>query len=446
MESNETLMFTNQDLRKLIFPLVVEQLLAVTVGMADTMMVSSVGEEAVSGISLVNTICILLIMVFSALATGGAVVSAQYIGKKDMNKANHSANQLLYVCIFISLLIMGFSLLFNRQILKLIYGSVETSVMNNAIKYFDITALSFPFLAIYNACAALFRSMNNSKLSMKVSIIMNIINIVGNAICIYGFHMGVEGVAYPTLISRAVAAIIMLIFIFQPRQSLHAIRKWVKPNWSIIKDILKIGIPNGLENGMFQIGKLMTQSLISSFGTAAIAANAVASNVEPLATIPANAIGLSLVTIVGQCVGAREFDQASHYAKKLLKICYCCLFILDFCIFIFAPKIVDLYHLSALSHGFALSLMRTHAVCSMIIYPCAFTLPSALRGAGDVKYTMYSSTASMWICRIGLAFVFGKMLNLGVLGVWYAMFTDWAVRAFLNIIRFKSNKWRKKAL
>lgn len=440
-------MFSNNDLKKLIFPLVIEQLLAVSVGMADTMMVSNVGEEAVSGISLVNTICILLIMVFAALATGGAVVSAQYIGKQNMKKANDAADQLLLVCLTISLIIMGFALIFNKQILSLIYGSVEAKVMNNAITYFYITALSFPFLSLYNACASLFRSMSNSKISMKASIIMNIINVVGNAICIFGLHMGVEGAAIPTLISRAVAAIIMYYLIRQETHKIHASKRFVfKPDMPIVKDILRIGIPNGLENGMFQIGKLLTQSLISSFGTYAIAANAVASNLEPLVTLPANAVGLSLVTIVGQCVGAKKYDEATYYVKKLIKVVYCCLFVLDIIIIFFAPQICKMYNLSPQSLDYCLTIVRSYGICSMIIFPYAFTISSALRGAGDVRFTMINSVSSMWIFRIGLAFVFGKFLNLGVVGVWFAMYSDWFVRGTMNYLRFKSNKWRDKGL
>ena len=300
MEQKE--LFSREKLLKLILPLVVEQLLSVTVGMADMIMVSGTGEAAVSGISLVNTICVLLIMMFSALASGGAVVSAQYLGSKDKESACKSANQLVLICFLASAAIMIFSLLANRWLLNLIYGNVEKDVMDNAVTYFYITAISFPFLAIYNACAGLFRSMNNSKISMLVSTAMNIINIVGNAFLIYGFSLGVAGVGYATLISRAVACVIMLILIRKTKYEIH-ITSYRKLGWfpQIIRNILHIGVPNALENSMFQIGKLFTQSLISSFGTASIAANACASTVETLADIPAMAIGLGLITVVGQC-------------------------------------------------------------------------------------------------------------------------------------------------
>lgn len=443
----QTELFSREKLLKLILPLVVEQLLSVTVGMADMIMVSGAGEAAVSGISLVNTICVLLIMMFSALASGGAVVSAQYLGSKDKESACKSANQLVLICFLASAAIMIFSLLANRWLLNLIYGNVEKDVMDNAVTYFYITAISFPFLAIYNACAGLFRSMNNSKISMLVSAAMNVINIAGNAVLIYGFSMGVAGVGYATLLSRAVACVIMLILIRKPKYEIH-ITSYRKLGWfpQIIRNILHIGVPNALENSMFQIGKLFTQSLISSFGTASIAANACASTVETLADIPAMAIGLGLITVVGQCVGAGDYKQARYYTKKLIKYAYLFLFLVNVVIFASAHVISGWYNLTDLGDHYAVQLIRYHSVCCMLIFPLAFTIPNVLRAAGDVKYTMTVSIVSMWIFRIGLAYVIGGYMKLGVLGVWIAMTIDWAVRAVFNVIRLKGNKWEGKAL
>ncbi|MCM1090529.1 MAG: MATE family efflux transporter [Butyrivibrio sp.] len=445
MEKEE--LFSRDKLLKLILPLVVEQILAVTVGMADMIMVSGAGEAAVSGISLVNTICTLLIMMFSALATGGAVVSAQYLGSQDKNAACKSADQLLLICGLTSIVIMALSLVANRGILGLIYGDVEKSVMDNAVIYFYITAVSFPFLAIYNACAGLFRSMNNSRISMKVSMVMNALNIAGNAVFVYGMSLGVAGVGLATLISRAVACIIMLILIRKPVYEIH-ITSYFKLGWQpqIIKGILKIGVPNALENSMFQIGKLLTQSLISSFGTAAIAANACASTVETLADIPAIAIGLGLTTVVGQCVGAGDYAQARAYAKKLIKYAYIFLILLNIIIFAGAGVIAGWYNLTDLGNHYALQLIRYHSVCCMAIWPLAFTIPSVLRAAGDVKYTMTVSVVSMWIFRIAFAYVIAGYFQMGVLGVWIAMTIDWAVRAVFNIRRFRSNKWEGKSV
>ena len=445
--TNKEELFSREKLLRLILPLVVEQLLAVTVGMADMIMVSGAGEAAVSGISLVNTISNLMIMMFSALATGGAVVSAQFLGSRDKDNACKAANQLVLICAGFSFVIMAVSILFNRQMLSLIYGNVEKAVMDNAVVYLYITAVSFPFLAVYNACAGLFRSMNNSNISMKVSVVMNVLNIGGNAVFVYGCHMGVEGVGYATLISRAVSCILMLALIRMPKYDIH-VTSYLKLGWhpQMIKNILTIGVPSALENSMFQIGKLLTQSLISSFGTAAIAANACASTVETLADIPAIAIGLGLVTVVGQCVGAGDYRQARSYSKKLIGYAYFFLLIVNAVIFLMAPVISGWYNLTELGNMYAVQLIKYHSVCCVLLWPIAFTIPQVLRAAGDVKYTLVVNVVSMWIFRIGLAYLISYMTDLGVLGVWIAMTIDWAVRAVFNVIRFHGHKWEGKAV
>lgn len=440
-------MFSNLDLRLLILPLVGEQILNVAVGMADTMMIAPAGEAAVSGISLVNTICNLFLFCFTALATGGAVVASQYLGKKDHHSACRSADQLLISCTFIGIVLMIISLLFNGHILNLIYGSVDHTVMNNAILYYYIVALSFPFLAIYNVCAALFRAMNNSQISLNASLAMNVVHIIGNALLIYVFKMGVAGVAISNLLSRVFVAVLMIMKMNNQSLVLHITKPFdFKPDFKLIKNILRIGIPNGLENSMFQVGKLLTQSLISSFGTAAIAANAVASNLEPLIAMPATAVSLSMVTVVGQCVGAGEYKQAKGYVFKLIKISYLSLLGLDTLIAMASPFILKLYNLQPQSNQYAQTIILCYCIIAICIYPLSFALPSALRAAGDVRYTMCSSISSMWLFRITLSFVYGRVLGLGVVGVWFAMYTDWLVRSILYVIRFRSGKWMNKAV
>ena len=315
--------------------------------------------------------------------------------------------------------------------------------MENAAVYFAITAASYPFLALYNSCAALYRSMGNSKISMKVSIIMNLINVVGNALCIFVLHMGVEGVAYPTLVSRIVAAAIMLALIRKPENSIHLQSfRDLRPNRRMIGNILSVGIPNGLENSIFQVGKLTLQSLVSSLGTTALASYAVASNVVTLQYLPGTAIGLGMITIVGQCVGAGETEQAKGYTKLLIKINYICLLVICTIMVLGDHQIISMYHLSPLAAEEARKMMTAHA-CAMIIWPLAFALPNALRASMDAKYTMLVSVASMWIFRVGLAYWFVKAMNLGIMGVWYGMFVDWGFRALLFGFRFSSFGKRK---
>ncbi len=439
--------FDGKKLRKLIIPLVIEQLLAVIIGMADTIMVSSAGEAATSGVSNVNTIGVLMVMVFAAMASGGSVVVAQYIGSGNKEKANRAANQVLLVSVLLSVVLMVFSLVANQALLKLIYGKVEADVMQNSIQYFYILALSFPFLAIYNACAALFRVMNNAQISMKMSVVMNLVNIVFNAIFIYGMELGATGAGLGTLISRVVAAAGMLLLIRNQSLPVH-IDKHLRLGWDIlmIQKIFGLGVPQGLENGMFQIGKLLTLSLVASLGKASNAANAAASTVEMLADIPGSAIGLSMITIIGQLIGAGQFEDAKAYVKKLLRIAYMFMISLNIILFFLAPVIASWYNLSPEGNGYAIQLIQYHSVCAALIWPLAFTLASGLKAAGDVKFTLVSSTVTMWVFRVGLAYFIGGYMKVGVLGVWIAMTIDWAARGIMNVIRFKSGKWLEKSV
>lgn len=445
--------FSTSYLIKLVLPLVIEQILAVTVGMADMIMVSGAGESAVSGVSLVNTISNLLIYVFTALATGGAVVAAQAIGAKQKETANIVANQLILICFLTAIVITGICLTLNRQILGLIYGKVDKAVMDQAVTYFYITAFSFPFISVYYGATALFRSMGNSKLSLYVSAVMNILNIIGNAIFVFVFKMGIAGVGYATLISRAVAGIIVLLVLRDQKLDLHIdknLRLGFK--WNIQKKILALGIPSGIDNAMFQIGKLFTQALIASFGTASIAANATASTIELLATIPAAATGLAITTIVGQCVGANDYDSAKKYIKKLIFWAYVMLWAENIIIAFLTPTIASWYHLSPEGDKLARILIWYHSACCVLMWPAAWTLQTVLRASGDVKYLMTASITIMWVFRIGFAYLL-TYLNTkagsplpGVLCVWIAMTIDWFARCISNLVRLKSGKWMKKAV
>ncbi|HIX14587.1 MAG TPA: MATE family efflux transporter [Candidatus Hungatella pullicola] len=437
-------MFSRRELIKLLAPLIVEQILSVLVGMVDVVMVSSVGEAAVSGVSLVDSISILIIQILSALATGGAVISAQYLGKKQPGNACRAAGQLLTVTTALSLLVTVVAIVGNRTILGAIFGKVEQAVMEDAVIYLEITSISYPFLAVYNSCAALFRAMGNSKISMYTSLVMNSINIIGNAVCVFGLHMGVAGVAYPTLISRMVAAVLMLYLIQQSGNEIRIRRLGeLKPNLLMIKNILSIGIPNGLESGMFQFGKIALQSLVSSLGTAAIASYAVASNLVTLLYLPGNAIGLGLITIVGQCVGAGEKKQAKDYTKMLVGLNYGILVVICTIMVVFSNVFVGIYQLSWEAAGIAEEMITAHSL-AMIVWPLAFTLPYTLRASLDAKFTMGISIFSMWVFRIAFAYLFVRVFHLGVMGVWYGMFIDWVFRAIVFTWRMKG--FEKRAI
>lgn len=435
-------MFSRQALRRLIFPLVVEQFLTVMVGMADIMMVSSAGEAAVSSVALVDLINSLILNIFAALATGGAVVASQAIGAKHQERAAHVANQLTYIVLAIALAIMGLVLLLKGPLLRLLFGQVEPDVMAGSLVYFTISAYSYPFIAVYSGGAALFRSMGNSRVTMYISLLMNGVNIAGNAIFVYGFGMGVAGVAWPSLISRALAAVIILCLLRDKRRIIY-IRNLLsfRLDFPLMRSILRIGIPSSLENSVFQLGRVLLVSLISTFGTVQIAANAVANNLDYLGVIPGQAIGLAVITVVGQCVGAREWDQVRHYTKRLLQVTYLCMWSLNGALLLALPLILNVYNLSPETWQCAFTLVLIHAVGAMVLWPASFTLPNALRASGDVRMPMVVSILSMLIFRLGFSMVLGIHLEMGVMGVWIAMVIDWVVRVACFIPRVRKKLW-----
>ena len=436
-------MFSNKALRNLIIPLIIEQLLAVAIGVADTVMVSSCGEAAVSGISLVDSLNFLLIMIFSSLATGGAVICSQYIGRGDKNNANLAAKQLFYSILFLSLLVSAVAIAFRTTSLRLIFGSIEADVMRNAKIYFLLSALSYPFLGMYNAGAALFRAMGDSKTSMYISVLMNCINVVGNAIGIFALKLGVTGAASATLLSRVVGAVIITILLLN-KQRIVYYDNLKKPEfkWSIIKSILQIGVPNGLENGIFQIGKILVSSIVAGFGTVSITANAIAGNLASIQIIPGSAIGMAMLTVVGQCVGAKNYDDVKKYTKKLLMLTFIVTWIMTAFMLLFSDTILSFYALSPETTELTKDVFLVHGICAVIFWPFAFTLPNALRAANDVRFTMFVSLFSMWTFRIAFSYVLAIYFNMGVVGIWVAMCIDWVCRAVLFIIRFARGKWK----
>ncbi len=430
--------FSGKSLQKLVIPLVIEQTLAIAMGMADTVMVSSCGEAVVSGISLVDQISVLLVGLFSALAAGGSIVCAQFLGHGDKELVSKSSAQLFLAVGFISSMLMTIALLFNNGILHGLYRKLEPDVFSNASIYFYILAVSFPFLGIYNAGAALFRAIGNSKISMNVSLIANILNIIGNAILIYIFKMGAAGAAISTLFSRIVSCVFI---IYMLSQSELAFRMSFKPDRSLLKKILYIGVPTGIENSIFQIGKLIVSTMTAGLGTVVITANAITGTIAGVQNIPSNSVGTSLVTVVGQCIGAGDEKAAKENIKKLIKMAYLFTAVLAVLSFIFARQICMLFNLSSETTDLVVIVLRFNCIMTMLFHPTSFALANAIRAAGDVRYTMVVSIASMWIFRICLAYILGLKLGLGLLGIWSAMTIDWVVRSIFYVWRIVSGRW-----
>ena len=440
------MLFSNKDIFKIITPILIQQILSIAIGMVDSVMVSSVGESAVSGVSLVNTINVLAVNFFSALAGGGAIVMAQIIGQKDKDLAKEASKQTLYITTLLALVLAIVVFVFKENILHLIFGKVDKDVMQYSQTYFFYTIISYPFIAVSGALASVCRAEGETKNPMFISLAGNGINVLGNAILIYGFNMGVTGAAIATLISHIASAIIILIFVLTSKKLNYKIDNILnyKPNKYLIKRICSIGVPNGFENSMFQIGRVMLSSLVSGFGTASIAANAVANTLTSFQYAQGNAVGFGMTTIVGRCVGAGELKQAKKNAKKLVIIAYGGMYIVSAILCLFSKFFIGLYKLSPASSEICTNIVLIHSLAVCLVWPIAFVLPNAFRSASDVGFTTVISLIAMWVFRIGLSFVFAYVFNMGVYSVWLAMFCDWIFRIIFFIPRYLSDKWLNK--
>ncbi len=439
------LMFSNRYLAALIIPLTVETFLNVTIGMADTMMVAQAGEAAVSGVSVVDNIQSLLVFLLSAFATGGAVVASQYLGRGDKAKARFSAKQLMNLTLSFSVILCALLIIFREGIIRVIYGSLEEEVFISAIAYFTPILISLPFFAIQSSANALCRSMGKSTITMLVSVLVNLINIAGNALFLFIFNLGAFGVGFASLISRIIGAIIMFLMVLRKKEDIYIENPMkLEVDLPMIGKILKIALPSGIENSIFHIGKILISSTVTTFGTFAIAAYAVNNNLATFANMPASAIGLASITVIGQCCGKGQYDQVYHYGKKLLALAFATMTSLSIVMYFFTPALVSIYNLSDAATSLAIEGVRLNLIQGIFFWPLAFTVPNFLRAAGDAKYTMLVSVFSMWIFRVVLSIILGVYLGMGLIGVYWGMFVDWYFRGICFVYRFVRGKWKTK--
>ncbi len=432
-------------LKKLIIPLILEQLLTVSVGMADTFMVSTVGEAAISGVSLVDGLNLLILQVMAAFCAGGIVIISQYIGQKNPDNIRSASYHLELLVNTFSVLIMVIFLLFGKYILRFLFGSIEADVMEAAKSYLMITSISFIFWGLYSSGAAILRCHEDTKTAMKISIVMNLLNVALNAYFVFVVRIGVMGVAWATLISRAIAGIAMkLILNARVRQMEGKGRESVAVSFAMLKRILAMGVPSGIENGMFHVGKLALASVIATLGTSAIAANSVSYQLIEFPNIIGNTIGLALVVVTGQNIGARDKEAATRDTVYMIRLAYIGDWICKISFFFLAPYVVTLFSLSAEAVAIATTVLRAFSIASLPIWPLSFTMPHALRGAGDVKFTMIASIISMWAGRVVVGYILITVFHLGILGVWIGMFVDWYIRGGSFLYRFMSKKWLEK--
>lgn len=449
MKTNEKkeYLFSKKALAGLVIPLMIDLTLTLTVGMIDSIMVASIGEDAVSGVSLVDTVMQLLILVFGAFGTGGAVVSGQYLGAGDQKTACRTTTELIWFAGLISLLFMAGMYGIKGLLLGHLFGRITPAVYAHADAYFLMAAASIPAPALYQAGAAVFRAMGQAGLTMKLSLAMNLMNVTGNALFIYQFRWGTFGAALSTAIARCITAAVAVYLLLDERRVLHLRRSLrYRPDWKLVKKILSIGIPNGVENGLFQLGKIMVLSLVSRFGTAAIAANSIATTLAGIECIPGKSMELACTTVIARCVGAKDEKQTRFYNKVILALAYGFMAVISALLCLFLPRILGLYHLSGEAYNLTSRMVIMHSIGGALIWPLSFVLPSALRAAGDVRFAMTVSVISMWIFRIGGSYLLALHLGFGAIGVWIAMQCDWVFRSSWFIWRWISGRWKGKSI
>ena len=435
-------LFSNRALAALILPLILEQTLAITVGMADTMMVASVGEAGVSGVSLMDMINNLIFSVLAALATGGTVVVSQYLGANRLTDARDTSKQVVLTVFSAAAVLAFLTALLRKELIRLLFGSIEADVMDAALTYLTVSAISYPFLGVYNAYAALFRAMGKTSITFYTSIVGNILNVAGNAVCIFGLHMGVLGVAIPSLLSRVVMALILYVCLKNPTHVLSVDRLSFRPDVEQIRKILYIGVPGGIENALFQGGRVLVVSIISLFGTIQIAANGVANSLDNMGCIVGQAMNLAMVAVIGRCAGTLDQGQIRYYTKKLMAFTYIATAVVNTTIIISLPLLLSLYGLSDETTVLAYKLVMIHNGFAMLLWPVSFVFPNMLRACNDVKYPMRISIFSMAAFRIGFSYVLGVRFGMGALGVWYAMILDWVFRCICFVGRYLHGDWK----
>ena len=435
-------MFSNKQLKDMILPLLMEQFLLMLVGLADTMVVSYAGEAAVSGVSLVNSFNTIFINLFTALASGGAVVVSQYIGRRDIKMASESSSQLLMAATVFAVVISIPVLIWKVPLLRVLFGKVEPDVMEACKTYLRISVYSFPALGIYNAGTALYRSIGKTSVTMKISIVSNLINVAGNLIGVFVFHAGVAGVAYPSLIARTFSAVVITLLCFREKE-VRYVGRWIfQWNRELLKKMLSIAIPNGVESGIFQFVKVALSSVVALFGTYQIAANGISQSIWSVAALISVTMGPAFITVIGQCMGAGDIRQAEYYFRKLTKVTVCISVAWNTLIFLITPLLIKIFAVSRQTGQMILYLVLIHNIANAVVFPFADPLGKGLRAAGDAMFTMGISLFTTIGVRLILSILLGIVLNLGVIGIALAMCLDWTVRGVIFWIRFRQGKWK----
>ncbi len=475
VEKRRYTLFTGKQLFWLIVPIVIEQIFSTSLGFFDSILVSNIhaaeavrsnASNAVGNVDYINN---LIIQLFSAFATGGSIVTSQALGAGDNDLANKLAKQLLMLVICVALGVAGLCLLLNRPIIRLFYGHVDPTTFGYQQTYFYVTALSFPFIGLFNACAALLRAQRKSLVTMTSAAISCGVNVALDALFMYVLNLGVLGAGLATLFCRAVPALFMLTLLGR-EGNLVRVRLWgpFRFDGAMLRRILRIAIPSGVESALFQLGKLMTNTFVNAgvyaTGAKSLTAlneagetisvniqangNAIANQINNFASVVGGGVGTSCLTVIGQSVGSGDLGQVKHYMRRMFLISYLANGLCVGLILSLVPVISQLYGYTAEAKAIGQSCLYLCLMFQFFTYPLSFTTPGILKATSDVKYVMYCAVFSMFVMRVGLAFLLTTdripgLPQLGAMGYWIGMCSDWVLRSVLFLSRLLSGRWKK---
>ena len=468
-------LFTARQLLWLVLPIVIEQIFSTSLGFFDSLMVSNmpaaqaVRSNASNAIGNVDYVNNLIIQLFSAFASGGAIVTSQALGAGDRVRANKVAKQLLALVVCISLGVGVFCLGLNRPLLKLLYGNVDSSTFSYQRTYFYVTAASFPFIGLFNACAALLRAQRKGFSTMASAAMSCVVNIGLNAVFLFVLDMGVLGAGLATLFCRAIPAVFMLALLSREGNVVRVrVFERFRFDRAMITSILRLAVPSGVESALFQLGKLMTNTFVNAgvYATGAKSitgvdemgalihiniqanGNTIANQINNFASVVGGGVGTSCLTVIGQSVGAGDLDQVKYYMKRMFVISYVANGLCVGTIIALMPLLTQLYGYAEQAKAIGRQCLYFCLTLQLFTYPLSFTAPGILKATSDVKYVMYSAVISMFTMRVSLAFLlttdmFPGMPELGAMGYWIGMCSDWVLRSILFSARLLSGRWKR---
>ncbi|WP_238861451.1 MULTISPECIES: MATE family efflux transporter [unclassified Clostridium] len=442
-------MLIRKDVLKLAIPIMIEQTFVMLLGTCNTMMAGHIGEQAVSAIGMVDSINNMFISFFAALSVGATVVVAQQIGRNKPKKANETAKQAIVSGILVSLIITLLLWIFRIKLINVLYGSAEELVKIDAKLYLEFTLLTYPFIAIEQIANGILRGCGDTKTPMQITIFMNLINIALGYTLIFGINtlnipsFGIAGAAVAIAIARLIGTLIIMLVLFRGSKIIKLKNIFpFKFDMEIQKNIFNIGIPAGMEQVIFNAGKLIVQMFIVTMGTASIAANAISSSIAIMINVPGNSLCLAATTFVGQYVGRNDIKGAKSTLIYLTKFGTICLVSLGLIFIPISKWLASLYTNVPEVINISATLTRSNSI-ALIAWGISFILSSGLKGAGDTRYTMLTAFIGMWIFRIFAGYILGIVLGIGVLGIWIAMYIDWIVRGLMYCFRLRGNNWLK---